>query len=163
MGKRNKIAKAGMSKKNYQAVLNKNKNKSMMVEESIGEIEKSVEEEQIKSSEPKPLRHRRNVRKDVLSKGQRRRQEKKDKFKRREVLVEKIKLNQSMINTTMNKSMAPNISKTNNFDLVDLDSTLVNLMSVLKDTPASSDNKTNNKTNSAQNNVRKKKNRNNLM
>jgi hypothetical protein len=82
MGKRNKLLKGGLSRKNHLAVM-KSKKPSQPVNMSIDEDSiESIKEKQV-ASKPKALRHRRNVDNTVLSKGQKRRLLKKDKFKRR--------------------------------------------------------------------------------
>lgn len=81
-----------------------------------------------------PTRNRRKITKIVLSKGQRKRLVKKERFKKREELVEKIKLNNSMINSSMlnrtnltvNKIKAP--EKKDGFNLLEIDNTLGNLL-----------------------------------
>jgi hypothetical protein len=79
MGKRNKLLKGGMSRKNHLTVM-RSKRSTQPVDISIEEPEDKIIKEPPK---PKPLRHRRNITKIVLSKGQKRRQLKKEKFIRR--------------------------------------------------------------------------------
>jgi hypothetical protein len=83
-----------------------------------------------KQEQPKSMRHRRvKNNKEVLSRGQKRRLDKKQKFVRRNDLVEKIKLNQSMINTTMNKTIIEEPKKNDKFNLGDINSDILNLLS----------------------------------
>jgi hypothetical protein len=83
MGKRNKLLKGGLSRKNHLTVM-KSKKPATAPRVDIEE-EESIEEKPIvkEPAKPKPLRHRRNVVNTVLSKGQKRRQQKKEKFTRR--------------------------------------------------------------------------------
>ena len=81
MGKRNKLLKGGLSRKNHLTVM-----KSKKPQQVTREIESESEEEikEVKTTneppKPKPLRHRRTITKIVLSKGQKRRQERKEKL-----------------------------------------------------------------------------------
>lgn len=126
MGKRNKIMKIGFSKLQKKALKKKELANKPDEEESIvsaDEIEQK-EEPQIKS-----LRHRRvKNNKIVLSRGQKRRAEKKQKFVRRKDLEEKIKLNQSMMNTTLNKTITEQPKKKEQFNLNDMNDNILNLL-----------------------------------
>jgi hypothetical protein len=100
-----------------------------------------IEKDHLRSFMLNPVRHRRPVTKIVLSKGQKKRLEKKEKFKRKEVLCEKIKLSNSMINITNNKTL--NLSKTDivntvslkkdQFNLLDINNTLGDLIDDIKE------------------------------
>lgn len=123
--------------------LNKtNLNKSIINEEAVNKQSSilGIDKEHLMSFIQNPVRHRRAITKIVLSKGQRRRQEKKEKFKRREELVEKIKLDQTMINTTnrtLNLTQKDIINTTNvkkdQFDLWDINNTLGNVLDEIKE------------------------------
>jgi len=104
-----------------------------------------IDKDQLRSFLQNPIRHRRPVTKIVLSKGQKKRLEKKEKFKRKEILCEKIKLSNSMMNQTnktfnkiTNNSM--NLTKINNekdqFNLFDIKNTIGDLMDDIVETKA---------------------------
>lgn len=88
-----------------------------------------------------PIRHRRAVNHVVLSKGQKKRLEKKERVKRREQLIEKIKLNNSMINmssrmnkTTNNGDVSMNVTQKNDqFNLFDINNTIGNMLADIKE------------------------------
>ena len=79
-----------------------------------------------------PTKHRKNKNLTAkLSRGQRKRLEKKEKFSRRKVLEEKIALSKSMINNTnanktLNLTLNPNKNKKDDFNLLDINNTLMN-------------------------------------
>jgi hypothetical protein len=86
MGKRNKLQKGGLSRKNHLTVIKSKKTASQPVNMSIESEEEVHNQSNIKEpSKPKPLRHRRTITKVVLSRGQKRRAEKREKFARRYV------------------------------------------------------------------------------
>ena len=127
MGKRNKLAKIGFSKLQKKAMKKKELLKKEESESIISE-EESINEN--KQEQPKSMRHRRvKNNKVVLSRGQKRRLDKKQKFARRKELEEKIKLNQTMINTTMNKTMTEEPKKSDKFNLGDINNDILNLLS----------------------------------
>jgi hypothetical protein len=178
MGKRNKIAKGGFSKKNYQTVMkskkdiknqlsrtfvqDENMKKESQSSEENDESEEIVEQtnhnkskyisksfvneealqrhrsilgidETMLNTSQHPLRHRREKHSNILSKGQRKRLEKREKFKRRKDLEEKIKLNNTMINQSMNKTQIKNSKKPETgFNLNEVDTTLMNLIEDIK-------------------------------
>ena len=179
MGKKSKLFKGGMNRKNYQVVLNakkmvakgggkvilneednlssgwesvsdnNNENNQMDIDNPY-KNNKSTNNHQTNSTnnyvikrEPGQLRHRRNVRKTAPTRGQRKRQEKKDKMLRRNLLTEKLRNQMKLQNTTMlnNKSdndlstanLNTNIkNNTNSFNLKELDNNLFSILDDLK-------------------------------
>jgi hypothetical protein len=128
MGKRNKLAKISFGKLQKKAMKKKEAQKLEKLEKDFSDEEDNNNEK--KQEQPKSMRHRRvKNNKEVLSRGQKRRLDKKQKFVRRNDLVEKIKLNQSMINTTMNKTIIEEPKKNDKFNLGDINSDILNLLS----------------------------------
>jgi hypothetical protein len=122
--------------------LNKSKLNQSIINESKVDLHSSrmgIDKEILMNAIRNPIRHRRAITKIVLSKGQRKRLEKRNKFKRKEELVEKIKLNQSMMNTSMLNKTKHTIKQENlqekkvEFDLKEMDKTLANLLDDIQD------------------------------
>ena len=131
MGKKSKIFKGGLNKKNYQVVLKAKKlNKQKVIYDEEDNLSEGWESDHDNDSEmdidkkdtatnnqsqiirkPGQLRHRRNVRKSAPTKGQRKRQVKKDRFIRRDLLIEKIKSQDKLGNTTLNASSIQKLNK----------------------------------------------------
>jgi hypothetical protein len=120
-----------------KSIMNKSKLNQSIINEAKVDLHSSrmgIDKEVLMNAIRNPIRHRRAITKIVLSKGQRKRLEKRNKFKRKEELVEKIKLNQSMMNTSiMNKTKntlkQENLKeKKGEFDLKEMDKTLANLL-----------------------------------
>jgi hypothetical protein len=177
MGKRNKVLKTGVPKKNLQLLLESkkqsdksvlNKTKGMMVEDEESEeqskntklnkttidLNKSlinedalkrqssilgIEESKLREFLENPIKNRRKVTKVVLSRGQRRRLEKRERLKNKTDLGPKLKeklnqsiMNESAINKTLNMTFNNMSSKPkqdpNNFNLETLENLLDDIM-----------------------------------
>jgi hypothetical protein len=122
--------------------LNKSKLNQSIINESKVDLHSSrmgIDREILMNAIRNPIRHRRVITKIVLSKGQRKRLEKRNRFKRKEELVEKIKLNQSMMNTSILDKTKHTIKEENlkekrvEFDLKEMDKTLGNLLDDIQD------------------------------
>jgi hypothetical protein len=118
MGKRNKLAKIGYNRLQKKAL----KKKETQNKEEAASV---VSEEEIKEKvpeQPKSLRHRRvKNNKDVLSRGQKRRFDKKQKFARRKEL--EVKVNMKPVKPIVEKP-----KKTDKFNLGDIDNDILNLL-----------------------------------
>jgi hypothetical protein len=116
MGKRNKLAKSGLSRKYKKNIINKERLKEN--DSVISEISENV----VINNEPKPIRHRRKITNIVLSRGQKRRLKKKAKFIPKKKLEDNLK--------TKNKEEVSHIheTKTDKFNLGDIDNTLLNML-----------------------------------